>query len=228
MKTTTTIDEIIRAEAQKQGISDVFNKDVNRIPIEGDEYSIMQQVARYTPTIKKITDKVLFGYYILTSEHADKMFKQMFLNRFYNREIGFQTVDLFRNKCAGLLASNDLFLSQLTDNFDKYAQGFYDSDSETKSTQTETAEYVTRDRSAHQSLPQDKASIILDPESDDVPYADDADYQNTGNKSADNTDKTTTTHQSGHRFSVENLTRLQHLYDRKLDEFEEVLFLHVW
>lgn len=226
MKTTTTLEELIRTQAANNDFDDIFSKERNQIILGGDVDSLLQQVAQYTPFIKKLTDIYIFGYYKLLSDGADKYFKQMFLNRFLNFEIGFQTVDLFRNKVSSLLAINDQYLSLLYDNFFKYGKGYSTSKTNQTSSTTSNQKTHNRDRNAHVDLPQD--NINLDLENNLVSYANDTNFDNSSSETTNTSNNKNDSISEAERYDASVLEKLNNLYNQKLDEFENALFLKVW
>ena len=91
MKTTTTLHEIIQSELINSGNSEFFNE--NQLTFFDKDYSFVQKIMRYDEDIQKICDDMFFGHISLNTKESDLKFKREFINRFYNREIGLQTVE---------------------------------------------------------------------------------------------------------------------------------------
>lgn len=184
----------------------------------GDEVALTYQVATYTPLIKDLTDRYLFGGYTFTSANADFFFKKMFVNRFINREIAFQTVDLFRSKLVAMSAANDQFISSIYDNYDKLFSG----ESDSKSTNESNSGTVQRNRDAHVTIPQD--TVVTNLDDDNVPYADNTDW----GKMKSDTDANGKNDNVSHQVSASVIEKLNNIYVLKLDDFDRALFLGVW
>lgn len=226
MKTTTTLEEIIRTQAKQNDFDDLFSKERNQIILGGDVDSLLQQVAQYTPFIKKLTDIYIFGYYKLASQGADKLFKHMFLNKFLNYEIAYQTVDIFRNKVVGMLSMNDQYLSMVYDNFINYGRGYGTSKTDQQTSSTADQKSKNRDRNASVDLPQDNTNLDL--ENDLVSYANNTFYDNNSGETNNNASSKSNSNSETQHFDPSVIEKLNNLYTRKLDEFEKKLFMKVW
>ena len=102
MKTTTTLEEILRNEASKyHGWDDIFNNENGQLIRYGATDALIYQVAQYSDMVADLCNHAFFSSYTLSDKDADKFFKKMFVNRFLIREIGFQTVDIYRTRLIG-------------------------------------------------------------------------------------------------------------------------------
>lgn len=216
MKVTTTIYEIIQSEYWASGNDEFFNKDTNQLITQGDKNALINKIYKFDKDgdVYKICERYLFGEFDLTSPQADYYFKRMLITRFLNREIAFQTVDLFRNRMVSMLMANDQYLSNIYDNFYNIFSGG------SSGTNSASGSNVYKDRSADATLPQDKTGVDLN--DDTVPYADTTHYDN---------NKQDTTQNGRHdsvAFSASVLAQLDNIYNKKLNEFDAELFLQVW
>ena len=116
MKTTATILDLITAQASIDGYDAFFNPETNQLRENGD--SLLTQIAEYTPFIQYVSSQVIFSGFSLSDKNTDRFFKEVFLNRFVNREIKFQTVDLFRSKLVNLMLTNNKWFCDTFNNFD--------------------------------------------------------------------------------------------------------------
>lgn len=212
MKTTTTLLEVITSEAKKEGYDAFFNKETWQLKEMGD--SLLTQIAQYTPFIRELTNKAIFGGAYLSDQNADKFFKQVFLNRFINREIKYQTIDLFRNKLVNLMYTNNQWFCETYKYFNDMFNGVgHASTNEGQNQQDEN-------RTANATLPQDQTALSLDDEN--VPYADETNYGRSKSNIARHQESNT----SSNNPSV--VQQLDNVYNRKLDEFDAGLFLQIW
>lgn len=189
-KYTTTVFEILAGEAHRQGFSDFLSPDGVHVIGYGDDLAFTSKVASYDDDVKKWADRVIFGRCTLASPGADYFFKKAFVQRFINREIAFQTVDLWRIKLVGEMTRYGQWLSTTFDSFDKIYVGekdgrttgnlaanhtdnsstdFTGKVNTTSKGETDT-NTISRQRDLDATLPQNETSLSLD--SDDVSYAD--------------------------------------------------------
>lgn len=219
MKTTTTLEEIIRTEAARKGTNDFVQG--RHIVQFGDPLAIINQVAHYTPLINEIVNDTFFGDVESTNAELDRKFKQMFTMRFLNREIAYQTVDLFRNKVASEYLGDMTYLEQVFTNFAGMVKN--ETDGESKTHSTTGGDSTTDSRNATATLPQDQVGLDLN--SDNVPYADTTDYGKSKTHSQGGDDSQTDT---GHTtLTPDNLLKLDAVYSNVLDRYEKH-FLGVW
>lgn len=214
MKTTTTIFDIILSEYQASGYNEFFNDETNQLIEQGGEDALINKIYKNDDAVFKIENRYIFGNYNLQSHGCDASFKHMFVTRFLNREIAFQTVDLFRNKLVGLLVANDQFLSLTYDHFeDMFASG-----NSSQNKQKGSSQYD--DRNADVDLPQDNTQLSLDDAL--VKYASTTHYDRNRNV----TENEGSSSQVGYSANV--LALLDNVYTNKLDEFDRKLFLQIW
>lgn len=216
MKTTTTIEEIIRGEYDKDGGDDFFNPKTGQLIEMGDKFALLKRIATFDDKIYDLCNYTLFSDYILQSKGCDRYFKRMFVNNFLNREIAFQTVDLFRVKLLASLMADDKYLSNIYEHFDDIFQGGNNSQDE----QTQTTD--GKNKNASQTLPQDNASVDLNKFVDDFPYADTV--------NADHSNQEVVTHgtHASQNFSVNVANELQKVFNVELDRLDSKLFLQIW
>ncbi len=215
MKTTTTLEDILRNESSKyKNWDDIFNNKNGQLIRYGATDALIYQVAQYTDMISDLCDHAFFSGYTLSDEKADKFFKKMFVNRFLIREIGFQTVDIFRTRLLGMLLQYEQYIVNTYKNYDKMFSGH------SESTTDQKGEGMNKQRYAHISLPQNNVNIDLN--NDIAEYADINDLTN---NSTDNSNNSKTV---SDKFSPEVLSKLQNVYQRLLDDFDRKLFLQVF
>lgn len=237
MKTTTTIEDIIRSSAKRSGYN-VFIDENGLFRLNGARTNLIQQINDYTDFIKNITDKEIFGFYAFQNKDVDKFFKRAFLLRFINREIAFQTIDIFRPKLISKMIINEQWLTEVYVHFDDIFNGL-DTGSQNSTnhsiteTSQETNQHTTgRDRNAKVTLPQDNTNLDL--ENNLVDYADETNFDNskqdvnTVSQGTSETNAQAHQQQQSNSSKIEVLQALNNLYEEKLKEFDKALFLQIW
>lgn len=213
MKTTSTLLDIIEAKAKRLGYN-AFIDENGLFRLQDDNTSIMSQIVRYTPFIKSCTEDEIFGGFSFKDKGTDIFFKRIFLTKFLNRQIKFQTVDLFRSKLVFLMLSNEQWFTEVYNNFDSIFNG-----KNTQGSQTES-HAKTESRGANATLPQDQTELNLD--DDNVPFADSTVYNRGKN------DTTGKNNQQSNSSTTGVIQALDNLYSEKLKEFDPQLFLQIW
>ena len=215
MKTTTTLEEILRNEASKyKDWDDIFNNESGQFIRYGATDALIYQVAQYSDMVAELCDHAFFSGYQLSDEKADRFFKKMFVNRFLIREIGFQTVDIFRTRLIGLLLQYEQYIVNTYINYEKMFSGH------SETTTDQKGQGINKQRYAHISLPQNNVNIDLN--NNIAEYADINDLTNNSNDNKSNT-KT-----ASDKFSPDVLRKLENVYQRVLDDFDVKLFLQVF
>ena len=215
MKTTTTLEEILRNVASKyKDWDDIFNNKNGQFIRYGATDALIYQVAQYSDMVAELCDHAFFSGYTLSNKDADKFFKKMFVNRFLIREIGFQTVDIFRTRLVGLLLQYEKYIVNTYINYEKMFSGHFETTTDQK------GQGINKQRYAHISLPQNNVNIDLN--NDIAEYADINDLTNNSNDNKSNT-KT-----ASDKFSPDVLRKLENVYQRVLDDFDVKLFLQVF
>lgn len=215
MKTTTTLEDILRNEASKyKDWDDIFNNEDGQLIRYGATNALIYQVATYTDMVSDLCNHAFFSGYTLSDQKADRFFKKMFVNRFLHREIGFQTVDIFRTRLIGLLMQYEQYIVNTYQNYDKMFSGHGET------TTKQNAEGLNKQRYAHVSLPQNNVNIDLN--NDIAEYADINDLTNNSSNNSNNSNTVTD------KFSPDVLAKLENVYQRLLDDFDRKLFLQVF
>lgn len=209
---TSTIMDIIQSELINDGHNEFVNN--GEITFFDDDFSFIQKVMRFDSDVNVIVSRLFFKGVTLENEQADKRFKKMFVNKFLNRRIGFQTVETFASQLIYTTLLNEDFLNEYFVNLDKYLTG------ENKTGTTNTAMNTSDQRNLHSDLPQNQLNISLE---DTV-----LDYASTNtinrNKSQDNSsNQSTATH-----YNLDNLERLNGLLELVFDDIDRRCFLHVY
>lgn len=95
-KYTATLMEIIQSELQNMGHDEFINK--GHLTFNDSEFAFIQKVLRYDEDVQKIVNSVFFKGFKFNDELIDRYFKESFVTRFIDREIGRQTVEAFASQ----------------------------------------------------------------------------------------------------------------------------------
>lgn len=95
-KHTTTIMEILQSELQRKGLNEFVNN--NRISFSNKDYAFIQKIMHYDDDVNDIVNQTLFKGFKFTDERIDRYFKESFVTKFLDREIGRQTVEAFASQ----------------------------------------------------------------------------------------------------------------------------------
>lgn len=237
MKTTTTLEDIIRVSAKRSGYDAIIDEH-GLFRLQGQRTNLIQQINDYTDFIQQVCDQEIFGWYSFQNKDVDKFFKRAFLLRFLNREIAFQTVDIFRSKLVSKMLINEQWLTEVYVHFDDIFNGLdTGSQDSTNHSLTETNnttdQHTTgRDRNAKVTLPQDNTNLDL--ENNLVDYADETNFDNskqdvnTVSHGTSETNAQAHQNQKSNSAKIDVLQALNNLYEEKLKEFDKALFLQIW
>lgn len=95
-KYTSTLMEIITSELQNKGHNEFVNNGL--LSFNNQDYAFIQKVLRFDDDVEEIVTNQLFKGFRFNDKKVDKYFKQAFLTRFMEREIGRQTVEAFSSQ----------------------------------------------------------------------------------------------------------------------------------
>lgn len=116
-KVTTTIYELLANEAYKEGFNDFIAPDGMHLISYGDSYALVNKINAYDKDVQKWAKNILFAGNNLTDPAADFFFKKEFVTLFINREIKYQTVDLWRIRLTAEMTRYDQWLSSTVKKF---------------------------------------------------------------------------------------------------------------
>ncbi len=95
-KYTSTLMEIITSELKNSGHNEFVNNGL--LTFNNDEYAFIQKVLYFDKDVQKIVTNKFFKGFSFKDEKVDKYFKESFVTRFLEREIGRQTVEAFASQ----------------------------------------------------------------------------------------------------------------------------------
>lgn len=212
MKTTTTLLEIYQSELIYRGFNEFHSK--NQLTFFSNEHAFIQKIMMYDDDVKKITNEVFFKNVILKNVDSDDIFKQTFLNRFLNRQIGFQTMEGFISQVVYTTLANYDYISTLFDNLYDYVDG--KKESETDNTLIDKSD----NRYLESELPQREVNLNVD---NTV-----LDYGDRNTISRNKQDRTGNEKSVATDLNIDNLIKSNNLIDELFDKFDSKCFLQIW
>lgn len=216
MKTTASLMDMIQTELINNGLNEFVNKidGTEQITLHDDKFTFIRKVAQYDEDVQKVVNRMFFMNFQLANKQADLFFKHSFVTRFLDREIANQTVDLFANHLVGQYITDEVFITNLYENMEKYLSG--DTNNDTKNETNSKG----GNNSADIDLPQDNVNLDL--------HADTADYANENRIYRDFNDVVATGNTHGNTFNTDVLDKISYQWDNLFSKYDEKLFLQIW
>lgn len=178
-----------------------------------NQNNLMRKTLEYKdPYFIKMLQETLF--YGTSNINQRERFEREFLQRFINRVIKYQTVDLFSTYLASFVSEYHELINYCYDKYDMLVTGQVDTVSNNNSTST------NKSNSIYSNLPQNQINMSLD--NDTLDYADD----NTITKSrASNsgTDKSTSS-----AYDIEALSKISTLKEQIFKDMDSLLFSQLY
>lgn len=205
VKTTTRLYDIIygelechRAEIYRSNNQLIFNQN-----------NLMRKTLEYKdPYFINMLRETLF--YGTTTINQRERFEREFLQRFINRVIKYQTVDLFSTYIATFVSEYQELINYCYDKYDMLVTGQVDTVSHNNSTST------NKSNSIYSNLPQNQINMNLD--IDTLDYADDNTI--TKNRATNSgTDKSTSS-----AYDIEALSKISALKEQIFRDMDKLLF----
>ena len=206
--------------------------------------SEMTRILKFDETVEEITTETIFTG--LQLDHGDSDFKKLFIQHFLNREIKWQTLELFQSKIAATFLMNqdtlnfyyselDRLLTRSNVN-DSENTGRDESESVTTGNNTSKTDNVSDNRSISASMPQDQYNIDVENHIAHTANSNDVSKnknvsETTGNN---NTSQTSTGKNNSTSQSVSNMYDVAYLREVKmyiqnvLDDFDTNCFSQTW
>lgn len=239
MATTTTIYKIVITELIKNGFNYFRDPKTNKI-IYLSENSLMNKILKYDEDVDDVVNKVFFNNNYLSDTDSDVAFKYLWLSRFLNREIKFQSLALFSAKNTALFYQNaNIILSYFKD-FDKYLTNYSenkqatDNDSKTNFVSGTKRNDNNNQNSIYSSLPQTEINLNTSDES--LSFADTNTISKNKTESESKTESENetkgkaSTESTGRNYDLNKLIlyKESNLLDKILDDFDKNCFLQIW
>lgn len=234
--TTTTLFSVVRSELQKMGLNEFEgSKPATSVFPFGDflyydaESQFTQKILNFDYEVQTIMGWLFHGH-SLDYENYDYHFKKMFLLRFANRQINFQTIESFKFKLVSTFMVYEDYLNRLYLDAEKYIEQQATSLGKNSGSnkQNTTTDSITQNRQAFADTPQDEVNLNLD--SDRMTYATD----NTVSKNKENANSlsdTITKNDSNvinHTYSLDSLIKSSSLFENIMKHFDQDCFLQIW
>lgn len=243
MSKTPTLYDLMLAELwELEKDKDIYRYD--NLENLSSRTSEMTRILKFDETVEEITTETIFtGLHL---EHGDSDFKKLFLQHFLNREIKWQTLELFQSKIAATFLMNQETLNFYYSELDRLLKranvndsennGSNESESITTGNNTSTTNNVSDNRSISASMPQDQYNI--DVENHIAHNADSNDISKNKNVSETTGDNKTSQRNTGLNNStiqsVSNMYDVAYLREVKayiqnvLDDFDTNCFSQTW
>lgn len=243
MSKTPTLYDLMLAELwELEKDKDIYRYD-NLKNLES-RTSEMTRILKFDETVEDITTETIFTGLHLTNGDSD--FKKLFIQHFLNREIKWQTLELFQSKIAATFLMNqdtlNFYYSELdrllkrANVSDSQNNGTNESESVTTGNNTSKTDNVSDNRSISASMPQDQYNI--DVENNIAHTADSNDVSKNKNVSEttgnNNTSQINTGLNNATSQSVSNMYDIAYLREVKayiqnvIDDFDTNCFSQTW
>lgn len=157
MHSTASLFYIVVSELKRAGFDEFGNKVDPNAPYQltffDPNFSFIQRVNSYDNEIAKALQRPIFGGFQFKDKEVDDFFKKSFLNAFLERDIKFQTLDIWRSHLVALMIQDSELIRQLVLN----AKNFYEGGGETTTDNHQKNGY----NEGSQDLPQDLEVLNL-------------------------------------------------------------------
>lgn len=209
VKTTSRLYDIIYGELERHR-AEIYRSNNQLI---FNQNNLMRKTLEYKDPyfIKMLQETLFFGTSTINNRER---FEREFLQRFINRVIKYQTVDLFSTYLASFLSEYQELINYCYDNYDKLVLGQVDTVSNNNSTST------NKSNSIYTNLPQNQINMNLD--IDTLDYADD----NTITKSRGTNSGTDNSTSSA--YDIEALSKISVLKEQIFKDIDSLLFSQIY
>ena len=209
VKTTSRLYDVINAELDRHRFE--FYRSNNQIIF--NQANLMRKTLEYKdPYFIKMLQETLF--YGTSNINQRERFEREFLQRFINRVIKYQTIDLFSTYLASFISEHHELINYCYDKYDLLVTGQVETVSNNNSTST------NKSNSIYSNLPQNQINMNLD--IDTLDYADD----NTISKSRSTnsgTDRSTSS-----AYDIEALSKISALKEQLFKDIDNLLFSQIY
>ena len=209
MKTTSRLYDIIYGELDRHRV-EIYRSN-NQIIF--NQANLMRKTLEYKDPhfIKMLEDNLFYGTITINQRQR---FEREFLQRFINRVIKFQTVDLFSTYLASFISEYQELINYTYDKYDILVTGQVETVSNNNTTST------NKTNSIYSNLPQNQINMNLD--IDTLDYADD----NTISKSRSTnsgTDRSTSS-----AYDIDALNKISALKEQIFKDMDNLLFSQLY
>lgn len=225
MKTTATISEIITSEWKKSGQDEIM-KDDRFVKFGSDDVLSFKILEYKDENLKSVIDHAIFGNFKYNDNDVDNFVKKTFINQFWYREIGFQTLDLFRQKLLAELFKSEKYISTLYTDYNDYLSGHNTTSQDTNGSSTNKNTNQNDNRQGYIDLPQD--TVNYDVDNTILPYATNATYSRVKDNVEGSATNSNNTNTSSNSKNATVFKEMESLLDDFFIKLDKKLFLHVW
>ena len=209
VKTTSRLYDIIYGELERHR-AEIYRSN-NQIIF--NQANLMRKTLEYKdPNFIKMLQEIIF--YGTSNINQRERFEREFLQRFINRVIKYQTVDLFSTYLATFVSEYQELINYTYDKYDELVTGEVETVSNNNSTST------NKSNSVYSNLPQNQINMNLD--IDTLDYADD----NTISKSRatnSGTDRSTSS-----AYDIDALNKISSLKEQIFKDMDNLLFSQLY
>lgn len=209
MKTTTRLYDIIYGELDRHRV-EIYRSN-NQIIF--NQNNLMRKTLEYKDPkfIKMLQDNLFYG---TSNINQRERFEREFLQRFINRVIKYQTVDLFATYLASFVSEYKELINYTYDKYDMLVTGQVETVSNNNSTST------NKSNSIYSNLPQNQVNMNLD--IDTLDYADDNTITKTRGTTS-GTDRSTSS-----AYDIEALNKISALKEQIFKDMDSLLFSQIY
>lgn len=209
VKTTSRLYDIICAELERHS-AEIYRTNNQLI---FNQNNLMRKTLEYKDTyfIKMLQEKLFYG---TSNINQRERFEREFLQRFINRVIKYQTIDLFSTYLASFLSEHKELINYTYDKYDMLVTGQVDTVSNNNSTST------NKSNSIYSNLPQNQINMNLD--IDTLDYADDNTITKTRATNS-GTDKSTSS-----AYDIDALSKISALKEQIFKDMDSLLFSQIY
>lgn len=223
-----TLFDYLQSELQKKGLNEFVDTEGNLILFD-EQHQFMSKILAYDDDIKEIINKLFNGVSLTQREH-DEHFKKVFLYRFLQRDMNWQTVEAFKVKLMMTFLTHQDFMNTIYNDMELFItqSTIALSDSTQQNTQETDGETVGSNRQAYAELAQNNVNLNLN---DDVMVsANDNTISKNKQQNNQKTDGETESHtiSESKSYQFDTLFQSNGLLDTILDIFDAKCFLQIW
>lgn len=203
--------EVIQSELRKKGMNELFHN--GKIVAFDDDFAFIKKAMKYDADVHEVvTDFIFLGYEFSTSE-IDKKFKKTFVNRFLNKQIEFQTIELFSATLLSIIFSYEDHIESIYSDMEKYFNAQSESETTNQGTSQSDSRYLASE------LPQNTINLNVD---DTV-----LNYGNQNNISRNKNQDEGSSKTVSKQYNLESLLKAKTLIDDVFTEIERKCFYKI-
>lgn len=178
-----------------------------------DNFAFIKKAMKYDEDVHEVvTDFIFLGYEFSTSG-IDKKFKKTFVNRFLNKQIEFQTIELFSSTLLSIIFTYEAHIESIYSDMEKYFNAQSESETTNQGTSQSDSRYLASE------LPQNNINLNVD---DTV-----LNYGNQNNISRNKNKDEGSSKTVSKQYNLESLLKAKTLIDDVFTEIERKCFYKI-